>query len=96
MRAAGRAGEGGPELGDRFGGQAGEFSERVLTHDCADGRHGLPVPAVVARHYLSDRIPGHGGAADLAWVSRRPACHVEPFRRQHDFDRGTIAARDIS
>src|SRR6185437_4534683 len=76
-RAAVRADEGRAELGDRLGGQAGEFGERVFAHGSARGRHGLPVPAVAARHHPGGRIPGHGGPAILAWEYRRPAHHGE-------------------
>ena len=58
-------------------GQAGEFGERVFPHGGARGRHGLPVPAVAARHHPGGRIPGHGGPAILAWEYRRPAHHGE-------------------
>jgi len=58
-------------------GQAGEFGERVFAHGRARGRHGLPVPAVAARHHPGGRIPGHGGPAILAWEYRRPARHGE-------------------
>jgi hypothetical protein len=77
LRTAVRADEGRAGLGERFGGQTGEFGERVFPHGCAHGRHSLPVPAVAARHHPGGRIPGHGGPAVLARVYRRPARHVE-------------------